>query len=549
MYKEDKRYIAHFVVETNTPMAVGSGEKGLTVDRLIARDANGLPYIPGTSLAGVVRHELDNSFDDDYSNNLFGFQGDNDKGQGSRINFSSAILLANDGKTVLEGLENIDFTQDYYSYFNRLPERDHVRITSRATADTEGHGKFDEQLVHKGVRFVFEIELEGTAADNENWNHILNILHHPTFRIGAGTRKGFGQFKVIDCKTREIDLNENIEAYLAISSCLNKDTSNWDNFEIDENTDSNFHHYQVKLMPENFYLFGAGIGDEDVDMAPKKESFFVWDSGKPKLSEKQILIPATSVKGALSHRVAFWYNKNQNVTVDTNAAKYDDIDAVLLLNSLKDLWVYKQELDSLNELLTTKLDENTDHSKLNELKRELEEKKQNLYRLQSKLRALDTVKIIEESKLWDDYSKDLESQLKQFKELNPNVAELNESVKELFGFAKDSKKSYGLRGRVIISDVYLDKTKDKISEKTFDHVAIDRFTGGGIAGALYQEKAVSSTGFNLDLFVEISAFSNKDIKVAFELALDDLVNGRIQLGGNTGKGHGAFTGEYKLVNV
>ena len=52
------RYIARFVVEAATPLAVGSGNKGLTIDRLVIKDANGLPFIPGTSLAGVVRHEL-----------------------------------------------------------------------------------------------------------------------------------------------------------------------------------------------------------------------------------------------------------------------------------------------------------------------------------------------------------------------------------------------------------------------------------------------------------------------------------------------------------
>lgn len=42
------RYIARFTVEAASALGVGSGNTGLVNDRLVARDANGLPYIPGT---------------------------------------------------------------------------------------------------------------------------------------------------------------------------------------------------------------------------------------------------------------------------------------------------------------------------------------------------------------------------------------------------------------------------------------------------------------------------------------------------------------------
>jgi CRISPR/Cas system CSM-associated protein Csm3 (group 7 of RAMP superfamily) len=55
-----KKYIARFTIESETPLAVGSGEKDILLDRVVAKDANGLPYIPGTSLTGVLRHALGN---------------------------------------------------------------------------------------------------------------------------------------------------------------------------------------------------------------------------------------------------------------------------------------------------------------------------------------------------------------------------------------------------------------------------------------------------------------------------------------------------------
>jgi len=109
------RYIARFVVEAATPLAVGSGNKGLTIDRLVIKDANGLPFIPGTSLAGVVRHELkrvielDTAVEKTDLKQLFGHQltpaeikikaeeqgiepEEVVTGQGSRICFSAAHL-------------------------------------------------------------------------------------------------------------------------------------------------------------------------------------------------------------------------------------------------------------------------------------------------------------------------------------------------------------------------------------------------------------------------------------------------------------------------
>ena len=47
-------HVARFVLEARTALSVGSGGADGVYDHPIARDANGLPTIPGTSLAGVL---------------------------------------------------------------------------------------------------------------------------------------------------------------------------------------------------------------------------------------------------------------------------------------------------------------------------------------------------------------------------------------------------------------------------------------------------------------------------------------------------------------
>ena len=56
--KYTHRFLARLVIEAKTPLAIGSGEKDIISDALVATDVNGLPYIPGTAIAGVVRSLL-----------------------------------------------------------------------------------------------------------------------------------------------------------------------------------------------------------------------------------------------------------------------------------------------------------------------------------------------------------------------------------------------------------------------------------------------------------------------------------------------------------
>lgn len=121
------------------------------------------------------------------------------------------------------------------------------------------------------------------------------------------------------------------------------------------------------------------------------------------------------------------------------------------------------------------------------------------------------------------------------------------SIKEIFGEAKQSDDDLGFMGRVIFSDCFINDSK---MTKVFDHVSIDRFTNGGIDGALFQEKTISD---NKEYEIEILLEKNiedkfiKDFELAikaFELAIKDITTGMLSLGGATTKGHGIFHGVY-----
>lgn len=528
-------YRARLTVEAAGPLAIGSGRKGVTVDRLVARDAYGLPYLPGTSLAGCLRSSLTDYLDCREIDELFGFQ-DGNNGAGSRLVISSGHLIGPDGKVIGESGGLPDYKSDYLQSLvdNTLPERDHVRINSKGVAD--GRAKFDEQLVPKGVRFVFEMSLQGTTEEKEVWQQLLTQFALPFFRIGGGTRKGFGKLSIIEVQQCVLDLRETeqLDAYLNTSAALDTPLPRAFTTSFAPATapkSDKWATYTLQLTARDFFQFGKGTGGEVtkgkknkegqkgwVSQLPKRETTVVWTDEKPKLvkaDQAQYLIPGTSVKGALSHRTAFHFNKAKGHYVEDQKTSTPDLDH--------------------DEVVAELLGKQAPPSTQEGIEQEIERLKE----LQTKVEQLD----LEKSATYKHFTEELKKA--QTDEALPHIGERNDAVRALFGFAVDRQdEESAQRGRVLIDDVFLDA--EHVKPKVFSHVMIDRFTGGAKAGALFNEEVASTKEeIILTIHVDEAAFKVEDgplIRSAFEEALLDLTNGQLPLGGGTAKGHGIFTG-------
>ena len=430
------RYIAHITLEAQTPLKVGSSDSDFMKDSPIQKDWNGLPMILGTSIAGVLRKDFEGNDDE-----VFG------KEFGSKVIFSNALLVDENGK-VNEGLllEKTPFLE----LFDNLPQREHTAITEKGVA--KEHSKFDEEVVYKGTQFKFALEM---LEDESSFKQLLAMLQSPAFRLGGGSTKGFGKFKVLEILTQTLETPQALANY---SISLN--STEGSRVDLSTTNEAKNHSiYKLNIAPDDFFMFGSGFGDDDADQIPVVEKII--DYKAKGLSKNHILIPATSIKGALSHRTAFHYNKKM-------------------------------------------LEEKKDHTQ---------------------------------------------------------IAENNDAVKAIFGhkkeLAEDKKTELGQKGRILIADCF--KEENKESTKVFDHVAIDRFTGCGLDGALFQEKTTAQED---EWEVEILLEHNKENKnlsdeekkeeknkyqkavKAFESTLDDVCSGMLPLGGATTKGHGVFTGTW-----
>ena len=316
--KYTHRLLAQIVIEAATPLAVGNGNKDIFTDSLVATDCNGLPYIPATSIAGVMRGMREGNGSSSTSSPFGYLKGD--EGHGSELIFTSAKVIGADGK-VVDGMAAESVMKDpILSAYSRLPIRQHVCINDRGTAADKG--KFDRQVVYAGSRFCFEIELVAKNGEEAMFSSLLDTLFDRTFRIGGHTRAGMGEIKVVSIKRLTLDLTDpaDLDTYLAKSSCLA--STFWDTHGEKVNgrdaysEEYRYIRYDVALAPDSFFLFSSGFGDDEADIMPVKGARIIWENGKGRLRENLMLIPATSIKGALAHRTAFHYNHMKGIFAD-----------------------------------------------------------------------------------------------------------------------------------------------------------------------------------------------------------------------------------------
>ncbi|MGB3974906.1 MAG: RAMP superfamily CRISPR-associated protein [bacterium] len=315
--------IARVTIEFETPFHVGSGEEGDVSDAAVVCDVNGLPTLPGTSLAGVLRATFSERFGQTSEKQLFGYQKKNE-GEGSKLTISWGCIHDCHDKPV-EGLVDGKRLNDpvLANAFNPTL-RDHVRINHLGASSSEERGKFDELAVCKGHRFTFECMLQGTDDDQSLWNNFIEVLSDKSLRIGGKTRRGFGAFKIVKLLSKFFDLSKpaDFESFSSFSSRLDIDPKVLEPVEDKSYSTPDAKERTVVLEPLEYWMFGSGedISEDgfEADTAPVRDRAVVWDSLPAKIKDTLVVLPGSSIKGALSHRTAYHYNRLTGFFGDTN---------------------------------------------------------------------------------------------------------------------------------------------------------------------------------------------------------------------------------------
>lgn len=310
------RILAHIIFEADSALHFGCGDFDMLYDSPIQRDFNGLPLILGTSICGVIRANAKEIFSQSEIENLFGFSKGREDSS-SKLIFSNALLL-DEKMQVSESL--IPFSalkkSKFLSYFLHLPQRQHNAIGAQGVC--KDGAKFDEEVIYKGTRFKCAVEMKcENERDKEDFFKVLSLFYSPYIRFGAGSTKGFGVIKTLEIRY------EILQNPFSKSSSLNESLS-----QIFTPQDfvpkSHFTHYALTLTPENVFLFGSGFGDEEADSIAVSEKVVDYANGT--LSEAKLLIPASSIKGAISQRTKFYINQHLKNFIDSAEPTSDSND-------------------------------------------------------------------------------------------------------------------------------------------------------------------------------------------------------------------------------
>jgi CRISPR/Cas system CSM-associated protein Csm3 (group 7 of RAMP superfamily) len=445
--------IARVTIEFETPFHIGTGDEGDVSDAAVVCDVNGLPSLPGTSLAGVMRASFSERFGPESDKKLFGYQ-EKKEGEGSKMTISWGCI--HDCHDIpVEGLVDGKRLNDPVLANACNPTlRDHVRINHLGASSSEEHGKFDELAVCKGHRFTFECMMQGIDEDQELWNQFVDLLSDRSLRIGGKTRRGFGAFQVIRLQTRVFNLSktDDFKAFTMYPARLDVRAEGLINNDCESEILGGALTRTIVLKPLEYWMFGGGedVSDDgfEADMAPVRDRAVNWKSLPATIEDNLVVLPGSSIKGALVHRVAYHYNR----------------------------------------LTGFYGDEKTPEEFAERTKR-------------------------------------------------------NPGIEQVFGFAKEGKgnESKGLRGRILIDDIYIDT---KPESQVVHHVSIDRFTGGArtLTGGLFSERPFwQGPDIPVTIRVTGSKHIDEDAMNALNEAISDLCESRLALGGGTGRGLGFFT--------
>ena len=251
--------------ELASPLLAGSGEDNLT-DMDVILDEKGLPFIPGSTLAGASRQHLAEVSGNEAANYLFG---------GPRAGRESRVSIEDDRQSRL-------FVYDTKLVGARLCKRDGVRLDEFKTA--EDKAKYEMQIVERGAGYVIRLEFV-EREDDLKWSEatvpaerlgavdgmqhirtLLTGLNRGEVTLGAKSRRGFGRLNVQAVRVKQFEMTKPEEHLAWLDwDWINEDAFDgaeiWDLKQIEDTIKQNDHCLRVPLKVRNTIMIRKYVGE------------------------------------------------------------------------------------------------------------------------------------------------------------------------------------------------------------------------------------------------------------------------------------------------
>lgn len=261
-----RRTYYKLVMQLKSPLSLGSGISDNT-DSDVLLDSRGNPFIPATSLAGVIRHSLDV----ERAEELFG-EIKND-GHASSIIIYDAVYIEEKGK---EG---------------KISVRDSVKLIDKVAEDM---GKFDFEVVETGAKFVGYIELvDCDEYDDDTILEAIEKINLGLLRFGHKTSRGYGIVGIVQCQKqvfKEIDQWLDFDLF---------DENHWNNAEkITLRSDLGITKITLSLKQRQC----SAVSIRSYATAPSRKNDVAPDYVQLSLQDSTPVIPGTSWAGVFRER-------------------------------------------------------------------------------------------------------------------------------------------------------------------------------------------------------------------------------------------------------
>ena len=203
--------------EIISPLSIGNGVNEIT-DNDIILDSRGLPYIPGSALAGVYRSLFEKETSDRYF--------------GKDMTEEMIWEMAKQGKNLLTESKVIVYDAEILN-----PEKRNVAVYDMVALDEYKvaipGAKFDFQVLEPGIQFVTYIEQNMDNMEEEYLTkEIVYAWKMGKIRLGAKTGRGYGQTKIVKVEDIVFAFSEDCRK----QSRCDRDCGDWIEFDMYEDS-------------------------------------------------------------------------------------------------------------------------------------------------------------------------------------------------------------------------------------------------------------------------------------------------------------------------
>lgn len=274
-------------LEAETPLHVGGLGGNTDSDMALAINGKGEFYVPGTSLAGVLRAWCEKNFGERLTNETWGFQEKDSQIAGTDKDKSHASFVLIEDATIENAADIL------------TEVRDGVGIDRYYSVAAEG-AKYDREILPKDTKlnFAMTVEIENPEdADKtkEIFGHLLEALENAELRFGGSRTRGLGKLKLELAEIKEQKLKGKDEkGLLEILKLLSNGGNSLTISELKGNSaleGKTRLEIIIDWSPVQPLMVKAGFEGIGVDMLPL--------TSQTRNGNISLVLPGSSIKGSL----------------------------------------------------------------------------------------------------------------------------------------------------------------------------------------------------------------------------------------------------------